>query len=184
MVLNNNKKMLKLDGKYVSVVQEGDDLKIVLWSGEVLSPFEDLQLDESNVDIENTKQAKIYAVYANAYALAVLQKYELETELKVAEANLDEFYRTKLKEEGEKLTETLIKRNILSDERYIEGQRLLDKYNAIVILLKEILNAFVHKREALFHFSTSARMLTRAQIEEVKRTFEEQTKGFTKEDVW
>jgi hypothetical protein len=27
-------------------------------------------------------------------------------------------------------------------------------------------------------------MLTRAQIEEVKRTFEEQTKGFTREDVW
>ena len=182
MMVKNSKKILKIDGKYVSLIQENNSIKIVLWSGEVLEPFEDLQVDEGNIDIENIKQAKNYVVYANAYALAVLQKYEVETSLKILEAKLDELYRSKLKEEGEKLTETLIKRNIISNEEYIQLQQLLDKYNAIVVFMKEILNAFVHKREALFHFSTSSRMLTRAQLDELRRTFETEVKR--EEEEW
>jgi len=180
-----SEKSLRIEGKYVSVSYENDDIKIILWNGQVFTPLSDLAIDE-NIEMENLRQSKLYVLYANAYALAVLQRYEVETELKLFEAKLDEVVRERLKAEGEKLTETLVKRHIYSSPDYIELQNKLDKYSAIVVFLKEILNSFVHKKEALFHFSTSTRMLTKAQLEELKRSFEREflPQNKKEEEVW
>lgn len=165
----NNKRTKELKGKYVSVKYNEDGSFILeLWNGQVLNPFMDLDLDEGNIDVENIKQAQKYVVYANAYALALLQKYEAEMEVDVFSAQLDADVREQLKDRGEKVTETLIKRYILSHPNYAELEKKLNTYNAIAVLLKELLNAFEHKREALFHFSSSGRMVMRVHLDRLK----------------
>lgn len=169
---NKNKDIVLkvLEGDLVSVVYNSDGtFTIKLWNNEELNPFTDLQLDDADVDKENIKQAQLYLVYSNAYALSVLQKSRLENQLAVLSSELDEQFRNMLKDQGEKITETALKRMIASNPEYVKLNDKLAELTSIQILCKEILNAFVHKREALFHFSASGRILMRGHLESLKK---------------
>lgn len=167
MARNNNN--ILLEGKYVSVInKENGEFEIKLWNGKVLKPFEDLALDESDIEKENVNQPSLYAIYANAYALAVYQKYLTENAIDVLEGRLDAVIRQELIQAGEKVKENEVRRKIYTNFEYIELREQLAKEETIVVLLKEVLNAFVHKREALFHFSTTGRIVMRSHLERLR----------------
>jgi len=151
-----------LKGKYVSILFSDEPI-ISLFNGIKLYPYQDLAISEE-VEDENNKIAIDYEKYSRAYALAVLQSNELEAETEKVIAELDSYYRNDLKDKGEKITETYIKKLISSDERYNSLVNSKNDYKAIVVYLKEILNGFNFKREALFHLGTQARMLMREYL--------------------
>ena len=163
----------KLEGKYVSIVYNKDEKEstyvIELFNGVVLDPFADLAVDPENIEQEELAISKVYLLYAHAYALAQFQMSELDREMAILSAELDERYRNSV----EKPTETYIKRMITSDRDYQMLQLRINNAKAIVILLKQILDAFNFKKDALFHFGTAARILMRQYAENLKRNAQE-----------
>lgn len=176
---NEKSEIKELRGEYVSIVyDEVGEFYIELWNGNKYYPFSDLNIEEGKVNEENINQAKNYLIYSNIYALSLLQKHKKERELERLIAVLDESIRNKMKEEGEKITETAIKRILFSDERYQKFQEEVDKLSTISVICKEILNSFNHKRDVLTNLSVystnTGRLLMKPSLEGLKEAIKQE----------
>jgi len=147
-----------------------DDFSIIIrCNNKEFKPFEDLLIAENNLMQENIRQAVLFAEYGIIYTMAIKQKNLYEREIGKLSAQLDDVIREQIKEKGEKPTETSVKRLLYSDEKFVELQKKLNDAEEIMTLLKQILEAFQHKKDCLLHFDVLERLMLKADVEEIKR---------------
>ena len=78
----------------------------------------DVKIDVTNLGLEVQQHASLYVMYASKAVRARRQHERLKTMLVVLEAQLDNQYRTTLKEENPKTTEGQIRAAVVTDARW------------------------------------------------------------------
>lgn len=108
---------------------------------------EDTKFDINALDIEWMNHPRKYEKWSKLLTIA-LDKVKTETEvLERLYAELDLEYRDKLS--GSKTTEAIIKNHVILDERYIKGQKKLNKLTYDMNMIKNVLNSVDRVKPAL-----------------------------------
>lgn len=117
-----------------------------------------MSLDVENVEMEYDKITTLYGIVSVMVAYAHMNEMVSKFKLECLVAKLDLELREKLGKEKDKVTERLIENSIKVDERYIACYNEWLEMRKQYMILKQLENALIVKKDILISFAADKRL--------------------------
>jgi len=118
---------------------------------------EDLTFSQHNLNDAMMNQASLYSFYSSCSAKAQLQADRMKVEVERVEAQIDNELREEANQDGKKVTEALLAKQIRLDPRY---QRAVSNHNEakmVASMTKSTTDAFAQRRDMLVQLGKDQR---------------------------
>lgn len=117
----------------------------------------DATFSDANIDGAMTEQSGLFAYYAVQAAQAAKQEGVLKLKREIMEAKVAKQMRDEAAEEGKKITETQIAKDLILDPRVMQAHLNYNEAKAQAQLSRDALEAMKHRRDMLVQRGVSER---------------------------
>ena len=117
----------------------------------------DLAFSDLDLSTAMMKQASLFAHYAVLAAQAQKQHDDFKMMSDIKESQIDKSIRDKAAEDGTKLTEVLIAKEVARTKEFVLAQKRVNEARMVADLLKNALEAFKQRRDMLVQVGVSIR---------------------------
>jgi ElaB/YqjD/DUF883 family membrane-anchored ribosome-binding protein len=114
----------------------------------------DVTINRFKLDVGNEEQASIYHYWSELAAKAEAQQDDLEDELDLILAKVDEEIRQTAEKKDEKITEPLVKNRIQKHPKVLQAKERLREAKANVYTLKAAVKSLEHRKGSLDNLTT------------------------------
>lgn len=118
---------------------------------------EDLNIDRTNLDEEFMTQHEKFAYYSTLHEMAKHNENQCKRELEILYAQVDFEVRQQAQEAGIKMTETMIKNQAITDERYQKKHLEYLESKKLAGILGVARESFSQRKEMLISIGANAR---------------------------
>jgi len=124
------------------------------FAGQMMS---DTAFSPEDIDSAMIQQAGLYAFYAEQSQKASKRADNLKLKISIVEAEVDKEIRDKVAEEGGKITEKAIDKEIVRTAKYVRAVMNHNDAKAVSQMIRDMLEAFKHKKDMLIQIGVAKR---------------------------
>lgn len=110
---------------------------------------EDLSINPADLNEAMIKQAALFAHYAVLSSRASRQADHMKQRAEIIQSKVDKELRDAAADEGKKITEAALGKEIVRDPRVVQAQKMVNEARMIAELAKNALEAFKQRRDML-----------------------------------